>query len=166
MRSPIDRLSAIALAIALSGFAQHVTAADDPTQHACSVLTRAEVRKHVPWPDQMESLKEEEDRTANGSGCEYPSVRVQVMSTSPDHWKRWVDAVRNPTVERVAGVGEEAYIRNNKGRFAEFYAKSGGYLVSLQKSLKAGETMQTSKPELTALAPAILAKLPAKVSER
>lgn len=164
MFSTIGRLFAIALAIALSGFAQHATAADDPTQHACSVLPRAEVRKHVPWDDRMESIfpKEEEDRMANGSGCEYPSVRVQVLSTSPDHWKRWVDTVKNPTVERVAGVGEEAYIRDNKGRFAEFYAKRGRYLVSLQKSLKDGETTQTSKSQLTALANAVLAKLPAK----
>ena len=164
MGSLIGRLSAITLAIVMSGFGQHATAADDPTLHACSVLTRAEVRKHVPWDDQMESIfpKEEEDRTASGSGCEYPSVRVQVMTTSPDHWKRWVDTVRNPTVERVAGVGDEAYIRDNKGRFAEFYAKRGGHLVSLQKSLKAGETMQTSKPQLAALAKAVLAKLPAK----
>jgi hypothetical protein len=168
MRSPIGRWSAIALAVALSGAAEYATAANDPTQHACSVLTRAEVRKHVPWADTMESIfpQEEEDRFANGSGCEYPSVRVQIMSTSPDQWKRWVDASKNPTVERVAGVGEEAYVRDNKGMFAELYAKSGQHLVSLQKSLKTGETTQTSKPRLIALAKAVVAKLPAKAGER
>jgi hypothetical protein len=140
---------------------QLATAANDPTKHACSVLTRAEVRKLVPWSDQMESIfaQEEEDQFANGSGCEYPSVRVQIMSTTPDQWKRWVDTAKNPTVERIAGVGQEAYIRDNKGMFAELYAKSGSYLVSLQKSLKTGETTQASKPQLIALAKAIVTKL-------
>jgi hypothetical protein len=152
---------ALMLAVSCCVYSQQATAAEDPTKHACSVLTRAEVRTHVPWPDQMERIfpQEEEDQFANGSGCEYPSVRVQVMATSPDQWRRWVDAAKNPTVERVAGIGEEAYIRDNKGMFAELYAKSGSRLVSLQKSLKAGETTQASKPELIALAKALAAKL-------
>ncbi|HKU17463.1 MAG TPA: hypothetical protein VJQ52_23925 [Steroidobacteraceae bacterium] len=137
------------------------TAANDPPLHACSVLTRAEVRKFVPWSDQIEGIfpQAEEDQFPNGSGCEYPSVRVQVMSTSPEQWKRWVETSKNPTVERIAGVGEEAYIRDNQGRFAELYAKSGSRLVSLQKNLNNGETTQASKPQLIALAKAVLAKL-------
>ena len=161
MRCAVGPLSAIAFLISSCVFPQQATASDDPTLHACSVLTRAEVRKHVPWSDQMERIfpQAEEDQFANGSGCEYPSIRVQVMSTSPDHWKRWLDASKNPTVERVAGVGDEAYIRDNKGMFAELYAKSGSRLLSLQKNLKSGETTQSSKPELIALAKALAAKL-------
>jgi hypothetical protein len=153
--------SRIALAITLSGLSLQATAADDASIHACSVLTRAEVRQHVPWPDQMERIfpQAEEDRFANGSGCEYPSIRVQVMSTTPDQWQRWVDTSKNATVERIAGVGEEAYIRDNKGLFAELYAKSGSHLVSLQKNLGNGETTQASKPQLIALAKALVAKL-------
>ena len=151
----------IGLLCALWVFSQQAVAASDPPMHACSVLTRAEVRKVMPWSDQMEKIfpREEEDQFANGSGCEYPSVRVQIMSTSPDQWKRWLEASKNPTVERVAGIGEEAYIRDNKGMFAELYAKSGSRLISLQKNLKAGETTQASKPELIALAKALAAKL-------
>ena len=161
MHFTIGPLYAIPLAISLYVFSQHATAASDPTMHACSVLTRAEVRKIMPWSDQMERIfpNEEEDQFANGSGCEYPSVRVQIMSTSPDQWQRWVDTSKNPSVERVAGVGEEAYIRDNKGMFAELYAKSGPYLVSLQKSLKPGETTQASKAQLIALGQALVAKL-------
>jgi hypothetical protein len=151
----------IGLLCAIWVFSQQAAAASDPTMHACSALTRAEVRKLMPWSDQMEKIfpQEEEDQFANGSGCEYPSVRVQIMSTTPDQWRRWIDTSKNPTVERVVGVGEEAYIRDNKGMFAELYAKSGSRLVSLQKSLKAGETTQASKPELIALAKALAAKL-------
>lgn len=161
-------LSAIALAVSLNGLPQQATAANDPALHACSVLTRAEVRKLVPWSDLIESALPEaqEDQFPNGSGCEYPSVRVQIMSTSPDQWKRWVETSKNPTVERIAGVGEEAYIRDNKGRFAELYAKSGSHLVSLQKGLQTGETTQTSKPALIALAKAVMAKLPAGAGKR
>jgi len=157
---------AIALLVSLYVFSQPATAASDPTAHACSVLTRAEVRQLVPWSDQMEKIfpQEEEDQFANGSGCEYPSIRVQVMSTSPEQWKRWIESSKNPTVERVAGVGDEAYIRDNKGLFAELYAKSGSYLISLQKSLKTGETTGASKPQLVALAQAIVAKLRSKLT--
>jgi len=152
---------AIVLAISFGVFSQQATASEDPTKHACSVLPRAEVRKHVPWPDQMEQIfpQEQEDQFANGSGCEYPSVRVQVMSTTPEQWRRWIETSKNPTVERVAGVGDEAYIRDNKGRFAEFYAKSGAHLVSLQKNLNPGETTQATKPQLVALAKALVEKL-------
>ena len=149
------------LIVSLCVFSQLATAANDSAMHACSVLTRAEVRKHVPWSDQMERIfpQEEEDQFANGSGCEYPSIRVQVMSSSPEQWQRWVDASKNPTVERLAGIGEEAYIRDNKGLFAELYAKSGSRVVSLQKNLQPGETLQASKPQLIALAKAVVAKL-------
>jgi hypothetical protein len=159
MRFTIGLLCALPLVLCV--FSQQVTAASDPTMHACSVLTRAEVRRIMPWSEQMEGIfpKEEEDQFANGSGCEYPSVRVQIMSTSPDHWKRWVETSRNPSVERIAGVGEEAYIRDNKGMFAELYAKSGSHLISLQKSLKPGETTQAVKAQLIALAQALVAKL-------
>ena len=147
--------------LALWALSQQATAANDPAMHACSVLTRAEVRQLVPWSDQMEGIfpQEEEDQLANGSGCEYPSIRVQVMSSSPQQWQRWIDASKNPTVERIAGVGEEAYIRDNKGLFAELYAKSGSHVVSLQKNLKPGETTQASKTQLIALAKALVAKL-------
>jgi hypothetical protein len=153
--------SIVVLALSLSCLSLQATAADDVTMHACSVLTRAEVRKHVPWPDQMERIfpQAEEDQFANGSGCEYPSVRVQVMSTTPDQWQRWVETSKNATVERIAGVGDEAYIRDNKGLFAELYAKRGSHLVSLQKNLGNGETTQASKPQLIALAKALVAKL-------
>jgi hypothetical protein len=152
----------------LCGLTQLATAAEDATKHACSVLSRAEVRKLVPWSDQMESLfpQAEEDQFANGSGCEYPSVRVQIMSTTPQQWQRWVDTSKNPTVERVAGVGEEAYIRDNKSLFAELYAKSGRYLVSLQKNLQPGETTQASKAGLIALAKAIVSKLPSTTAQQ
>jgi hypothetical protein len=168
MRFTIRLLAAIPLAISLCVLARHAAAASDPTMHACAVLTRAEVRKLVPWSDQMESIfpQEEEDRFANGSGCEYPSVRVQIMSTSPDQWQRWVETSKNPTVERVADVGEEAYIRDNKGMFAELYAKSGPYLVSVQKSLKPGETTQASKAQLIALGKALIAKLRASPTQQ
>ena len=161
MRNTVRRLSAIAIAVSSSGLWQQAAAADDPARHACSVLSRAEVRKLVPWSDVSERIfpQEEEDQFANGSGCEYPSIRVQIMSTSPDHWKRWVEASKNPTVERIAGVGEEAYIRDNKGLFAEFYAKAGPHLISLQYNLGTDQTTQATKPQLTALAKALVAKL-------
>jgi hypothetical protein len=103
--------------------------------------------------------KGEEDHFANGSGCEYPVIRIQIMSASASQWKSWVDASKNPTVERIAGLGEEAYIRNNKNLFAELYAKVGSHVISLQKNLGTDETMQATKPQLIALAKAVAGML-------
>src|SRR5262245_46106563 len=83
------------------------------TVHACSVLDKAEVKKLAPWPDFLDQMQPEEEPLATGSACNYPSVYLQVMSTDETHWKGLVAALKNPTMESIAGVGDEAYLRNN-----------------------------------------------------
>jgi hypothetical protein len=76
--------------------------------------------------------------------------------TSPDHWKRWVESLKEP--DGRARRRGSLHPRQRRP-VAEFYAKSGSHLVSLQKSLSNGETTQSSEPQLIALATAVMAKL-------
>jgi hypothetical protein len=128
---------------------------------ACSLLTMEEVKQFAPWPPQLDQFKPQEDVMANGSGCSYPSVYIQVMSMPESGWKRWLDGLKDETLEPVSGIGDEAFIRDNKKRFAELCAKVGGQVITVQYDLdeNQGETTQSAKPRVIALAKALAAKL-------
>jgi hypothetical protein len=98
--------------------------------NACTVVPKEEVRKHLPWAAMLDQFPvEEEQLGASGSGCEFPSVRLQVLPFS----QATIDqAKRQGGLETVSGIGEEAYFHNNRNLFAELYVKSGRYLVTLQ----------------------------------
>jgi hypothetical protein len=98
--------------------------------NACTVASKEEVRKHLPWAAMLDQFPVEEERIgAAGSGCEFPSVRVQVLPFSQGTIDQ---AKRQGGLEPVSGIGEEAYFHNNRNLFAELYVKSGRYLVTLQ----------------------------------
>jgi len=125
---------------------------------ACSLLTREEVKKLVPWSALVDQIKTEEDPLSNGSSCTYPNTIVQVLSQSA--WRSFIDIMRkgnNP--ESVAGVGDEAYIRDNRHEWAELVAKVGTHVLTIQHDLNEGETLQAAKPRVVALAKAFAAKL-------
>ena len=125
--------------------------------NACSLLTREEVKKIVPWDPRLDQFDiEEEAIGTTGSGCEYPLVRIQVLSFS----QGTIDAARKRgKLESVAGVGDEAYFYENPAGYAELYAKVGTRLVTIQKSVRKDEKMDAAKPAVVALANALAAKL-------
>ena len=155
-------VSAVAPTTLLLAPAHAASSAQDQKVNACSLLSTEEVKKYAPWPPMLDQFKPEEETLANGSACNYPSVYIQVMSMSESGWKRWLDTLKSSPVEPVAAVGDEAYIRDNKGRFAELVTKVGTQVLTIQYSLKEqeGETTQAVKPRLIALAKALTAKLP------
>lgn len=116
---------------------------------ACSFLTRAEVKKVLPWAPQLDQFpNEEEPIGTTGSSCGYPSVFIQVMPFS----QRMIDtAKQRDKLESVSGVGDEAYFHNNKDRYAELYVKSGKYLLTLQGDVPNGKTSESIKPAVVAL---------------
>jgi hypothetical protein len=141
--------------------ARAATGAQTQKVSACSLLTTAEVKQFAPWAPHLDQLKPQEDLLANGSGCSYPTVYIQVMSMSESGWKRWLDGLKNETMEPVSGVGDEAYIRDNRKMFAELCAKVGAQVLTVQYSLNEdqGETTQSARPRVIALAKALAAKL-------
>ena len=51
-----------------------------PVIPACSLMSKDEVKRHLPWQPILDQFPAEEEAMGNyGSACEYPSVRVQVM---------------------------------------------------------------------------------------
>jgi len=66
---------------------------------------------------------------------------------------------KDAKLEAVAGVGEAAWLRNNRNMFAELAAKVGPHLLTVQTSIDRGKTFETSKPQLLELGKAFAAKL-------
>jgi hypothetical protein len=131
------------------------------TAGACALLSKAEVKAIAPWPDFLDQLEPEEERLPNGSACNYPSVYVQVMTLDEAGWKRFVAAFQNPTLERLTGIGDEAYVRANGSNYGELLARMGARVFTTQHSLdpSAGRTLEVVKPEIVSLGQALAATL-------
>ena len=122
----------------------------------CALLTVAEVKKLAPWEPMFDQMKIEEEGIAGGSSCSYPTATVQVMQF---HQGTIDSLTKQYKLEVVAGVGDAAWLRNNRDMFAELMTKVGPHLLTVQTSIDRGQTFETSKPELLALGRAFAAKL-------
>jgi len=56
-------------------------------------------------------------------------------------------------------VGDEAYVHNNKERFAELYTRVGPHLLTVQMDIGTNQKFDTVKPSLIELAKVFAAKL-------
>ena len=148
------RLPAILLALVPAVLHAQRQAASPPIK-ACSLVSREEVKKHLPWKATLDQFKSEEEPLGTyGTSCNHPSVLIQVMPASPVS----IDSVRKISgVETLSGLGDEAYFSNNHDKFAEVYVRSGKTLLTLQANLN--KDMATVKPGALNLARAILPKL-------
>lgn len=121
----------------------------------CALLSTAEIKQHLPWSAAFDVMAPEEEPIGpSGSSCSYPSVHIQVLPSS----SRLVEIAREAGgLEPVAGIGDEAFFRNNQNRFAELFVKTGRYVMTLQAS---GEgQIEAVKPGVLSLARALVAKL-------
>lgn len=124
----------------------------------CALVSLAEVKKLAPWPPHIDPFAkaEEEAIGPQGSSCNYPTAHVQVMAFN----QRMLDGARKAgTLEPVSGVGDEAWVRNNRNMFAELYARVGPHLLTVQTDIGTGKTFESEKPTLIALAKAFVSKL-------
>jgi hypothetical protein len=130
-------------------------AASSPRISACSLMPKAEVKKHLPWEPMFDAMKVEEDPIGtSGSACSYPTVIIQVMPFS----QRIIDLMREKGgLEPISGVGDEAYFRNNKDRDAELYVRTGKHLLTVQAS--ADGKVAAVKPGVLSLGKALVARL-------
>ena len=126
------------------------------TVKVCSLLTKADVKKHLPWAAFLDQMEPEETPIGNsGSSCNYPSVDVQVLAFR----QGTIDAARKKGgLESVSGIGDEAYFHNNANRYAELYVRVGDRLLTLQANVSAGG-IESVKPGVLSLAKALVAKL-------
>ena len=59
----------------------------------------------------------------------------------------------------MAGVGEEAYVRNNRDNFAELIAMVGPHLLTVQLSINSTKTFDATRPSLFELGKAFATRL-------
>jgi hypothetical protein len=153
-----------ALSVALSCITPHAAAfqarsggaAGQPAIRACTVLTRDLVAPFTENKTILDLLPPEESPLAAGSGtaCKYGAVRLQLF---PGNVKRTMSA---KDLQPVSGAGDGGLFRNNRDRYAELTVWTSKYNVDLQVSVPSGRTAEAIKPDVIALANAILKKLP------
>src|SRR5687768_13091816 len=133
-----------------------VPASGQPAVRACAVLTRDLV---APFAENKKILDlippEEEALGTSGTACEYGLVRLQLFPGRGG--KRTVSA---KDFQPISGAGEGGYFRNNGDRYAELLVWTGKHSLDLQVSVPSGRTAEAIKPDVVALANAIIAKLP------
>lgn len=126
--------------------------------NACSLLSLAEVKKLAPWQPHLDPYAKGEDGALGsyGSSCEYPTVGIQVMAFN----RSTIDAfLKLGPMESVGGVGDEAYVRSNRGYFAELVARVGPHLLTVQLSIEGSKTFEATKPSLIEIGKAFAARL-------
>ena len=135
--------------------AQQPPPATSPRISVCSLLTKEEVKKHLPWIPLLDAMPiDEEPIGVSGSSCNYPSVFVQVLPFT----QNFMDLVRKQDgMGTVAGVGDEAYFRHNPNGYAELAVRTGDYVLTLQAD--ADGDVEAMKPGVLNLAKAYVAKL-------
>jgi hypothetical protein len=149
-------LGLIAL-IAVSAYSPFPLDAQSAPQRiaACSLLPKAEVRKHLPWNDVVDRMAPEEEPVgAAGSSCNYPSVVIQVFPVG-----RLVrgQPTTEPGWQPLSGVGDEAWFRSSRANYAELYVKTATHTVTVQAN--ADGDVDAVKPGAASLAQALLARL-------
>ena len=122
----------------------------------CPLLTVAEVKKLAPWEPMFDQMKVEEEAIVGGSSCNYPTATVQVMQFR----QSTIDALgKKEKLEAVNGVGDAAWLRNNRNMFGELLVKVGPHFLTVQMDILRGKTFESLKPTLLELGKAFAAKL-------
>lgn len=158
MRHVVTLLAAITVTsqAAASQARPGAPAAGQPAVRACAVLTRDLV---APFTEDKKILDlippEEETLGTSGTACEYGAVRLQLFPGRGG--KRTLSA---KDLQPVSGAGEGGYFRSNRDRYAELMVWTSKHSLDLQVSVPSGRTADAIKPEVIAVANAIIAKLP------
>lgn len=128
---------------------------------ACSLLTREVLLPVTPYErqarDQVFQIPPEEEAIGKtGSSCSYGGVTLQV------------DPFANPpavetTIAKewggIQGLGDVAYFRDNRGEWAELYVRAARRVITIQMDIPTGRTADAIRPNVIALAKALLPKL-------
>lgn len=124
---------------------------------ACALLTKDVLAAHTPAPPAsfklMISVPPQEDKVPAGTMCSYGGVTLRVGMNPVDFEPNF------GKLTPLAGVGDKAYFRANRNRFAELAVLSGKHVVTLQMDVPTGKTPADIQPNVVSLAKAILAKM-------
>jgi hypothetical protein len=131
-------------------------AAGQPAVRACAVLTKDLVAPFTENKKVLDLLPPNEEALGtSGTACNYGSVRLQLF---PGRGGK--PSVSAKDLQPITGAGDGGLFRSNRDRYAELMVWTSKYRVDLQVSVPSGRTAEAIKPDVVALARAILAKLP------
>lgn len=123
---------------------------------ACAVLTKDLVAPFTQNKSVLDLIPpEEETLGTSGTACEYGAVRLQLF---PGRGGKRALSVKD--LQPVSGAGDGGYFRSNQDRYAELMVWTSKHSLDLQVSVPTGRTAEAIKPDVMALANAILKKLP------
>jgi len=156
----MNRLAAPVLILGcLATHAAHAQAPRPPAISACSLLPRELVLKFTPHDQKIvDIVPPSENRLGeSGSACSYGGIELQIDPFTParlealraQHGKGW---------SPVPGVGDAAYFFDNRGEYAELYARVGTRVFTIQMDVASG-SVEAVKPKVAGLAQAIVPKL-------
>ena len=131
-------------------------AAGQPVVRACEVLTRDLVVPFTENPTILDLFPpEEETLGTSGTACEYGGVRLQLYPGLGG-----TGTVSGDGFQPISDSGWSGFFRNNRDYYAELMVWTAEHSLTLQVSVPTGGTAEAMKPDLIALANALLAKLP------
>jgi hypothetical protein len=155
----------VALFVAITGITSHTSALSSlstgsavgqPAVRACAVLTRDLVVRFTENPKILDLIPPQEEALGTtGTSCDYGGVRLQLFPGRGG--KRTVSA---KDLQPISGAGDGGYFRSNRNRYAELMVWTSKHALDLQVSVPSGSTAEAIKPDVVALANAIIAKLP------
>jgi hypothetical protein len=157
----VASLLVMVLVMPLSTAAQSARGTAAPmTVHACSFLTKELVAEYTPLSKQafalVSGLAPSEDAIGqSGSECTYGGVTFNIDAINPEYFEK----TRKAEWKAITGVGDTAYFRDNAGRFAELYVRTGSHSFTIQMDVPTGRTSVAIQPNVIALAKAILPKV-------
>ena len=130
--------------------------------HACDLLTRELAMKVSVAANKVvfDIPPEKDARGAAGSSCNYGGITLQIDALSPatlDSYSK--QKGREGEWSSVTGVGDRAYFRNNRNTFSELMGVVGPHTFFIQMGVPFQGTAEGVRPNLVALANAIIPKL-------
>lgn len=131
-----------------------------PANRACELLTRELVTKTSPYEkralDMALRMPPEEDAlAAGGSACTSGGITLQIDPMRADR----LAAIVKPDWQKVSGVGDLAYFRDNGGEYAELYVRAGAHIVTVQMDVPAGKGAAALQSNVVAVARDVLSRL-------
>lgn len=127
-----------------------------PATGACSIMTKAEI-KPFSTNRAFDQFPAEEEKEGRGSSCNYAGIYIQV-DVIPFATIETMSRDQKQRIEAVRGVGDAAYVRNNRDEYAELYARVGQRTFTVQLDIGPQETFASVRPRLMQLGTAMAAK--------
>lgn len=157
MRNVIASSVVIGLFASFSAAEQAQTGA--PAFKACSLLPRDLVMK-VSGDNVNKFVfdmpPQEEPVGKAGSACDYAGIRLQI---DPFSWTALEASAKKHKMMPVSGVGDAAYFGSRNSQFAEMTGRVGRHTFTIQMGVPFESTPDQMKPNVIALAEAIVPKL-------